>query len=65
MAITESLKKNYQFRNVYNKGKSAANHYLVLYVLKNGKNINRLGISISKKVGKSVVRNHKARLIKE
>lgn len=65
MLFTESLKKNYQFRMVYNRGKSVANYYLVLYALKNGRERNRLGISISKKVGKRVVRSHKTRLIKE
>lgn len=65
MRYTENLKKNYEFRAVYNKGKSVANHYLVLYALKNGSGINRLGISISKKVGKSVLRSRKTRLIRE
>ena len=36
-----------------------------MYVIDNGKNENRLGISISKKVGNSVVRHHLTRLIKE
>lgn len=65
MLFTESLRKNHQFRLVYNKGKSVACHYLVLYALKNGTDKNRLGISVSKKVGKSVVRSHKTRLIRE
>lgn len=65
LIFTDSLKKNYQFRIVYNKGKSIANYHLVLYVLKNGKDRNRLGISISKKVGNRVIRSHKTRLIKE
>lgn len=65
MLFTESLKKNYQFRIVYNKGKSIANYYLVMYVMKNDIKNNRLGISVSKKVGKSVVRSHKTRLIRE
>ncbi|WP_058486398.1 ribonuclease P protein component [Defluviitalea phaphyphila] len=65
MKYTESLKKNYQFRNVYNKGNSIANRFLVMYKLKNGKDKNRLGISVSKKVGNSVVRNRITRLIRE
>lgn len=60
-----SLKKNYQFRLVYNRGKSIANKYLVLFVLKNKVSKNRLGISISKKVDISVGRNRIRRLIKE
>lgn len=65
MIFTESLKKNYQFRFVYNKGKSIANRYLVMYVVKNGNNTNKLGVSVSKKVGNSVVRSRVTRLIKE
>lgn len=58
MQFTESLKKNFQFRHVYQKGKSIANRHLVLYMVKNGTHDhNRLGISVSKKVGKSVVRS--------
>ena len=67
MKFTQSIKKNFQFRFVYNKGKSLANRLLVMYVVKNKKctDTNRLGISVSKKVGKSVVRSHVTRLIKE
>ncbi len=65
MVSTESLKKNFQFKVVYNRGKSLANRHLVMYVLKNGKDTNRLGISVSKKVGNSVVRSRVTRLIKE
>ncbi|MBQ1172277.1 MAG: ribonuclease P protein component [Lachnospiraceae bacterium] len=65
MKFSESLKKNDQFREVYKKGKSLANKYLVIYVLENNLEINRLGISVSKKVGNSVVRHHLARLIRE
>lgn len=65
MKHTESLKKNFQFRHVYNRGRSIANRHLVLYYVKNGTQGNRLGISVSKKVGKSVVRSHVTRLIRE
>ncbi len=65
MEFTESLKKNFQFRYVYNRGKSLANRHLVMYVIKNGKQTNKLGISVSKKVGKSVTRSHVTRLIRE
>ena len=61
----ESLKKNSQFQKVYKTGKSKANKYLVMYVIENGLNINRLGISVSKKVGNSVVRHRLIRLIRE
>ena len=65
MIFSESLKKNDDFRTVYKKGVSYANKYLVMYVLKNNQNKNRLGISISKKVGNSVVRHHFCRLVRE
>ena len=47
------------------KGKSYANRYLVMYVLENHTDRNRLGISVSKKVGNSVIRHHVTRLIRE
>ena len=52
MKFTESLKSNRDFKNVYSKKKSYANKYLVMYALENGLDKNRLGISVSKKVGK-------------
>ena len=61
----DSLKKNSDFQNDYVKGKSKANRYLVMYVAQNNLSINRLGISVSKKVGNSVVRHHLTRLIRE
>ena len=57
--------KNRDFQIVYKKGKSTANKYLVMYVLKNETEENRLGISVSKKVGNSVVRHRITRLIRE
>lgn len=65
MKFSESLKKNYDFRNVYKNGKSYANKYLVMYVLENSMEINRLGISVSKKVGNSIVRHRVTRLVRE
>ena len=65
MIFTESLKSNRDFQKVYKSGKSFANKYLVMYVLENGTDQNRLGISVSKKVGNSVVRHRVKRLIKE
>lgn len=59
------IRKNVEFRAIYRRGKSFSNALLVLYIYKNKKNLNRIGISVSKKVGKSVVRNRVKRLIKE
>lgn len=63
--LLETLKKNEDFQEVYKKGKSYANKYLVMYILKNELNYNRIGISVSKKVGNSVVRHRTKRLIRE
>ncbi len=65
MIFTESLKSNQDFKVVYKNGKSLANKYLLVYLLENSDHINRLGISVSKKVGNSVVRHRLKRLIKE
>ena len=65
MKFSESLKKSKDFQNVYNKGNSYANRLLVMYVLENHTDKNRLGISVSKKVGNSVIRHHLTRLIRE
>ena len=65
MKFSESLKKNSDFQHVYKNGKSFVNKYLVIYVLEKNRNINRLGISVSKKVGNSVVRHRFTRLVRE
>ena len=65
MKYSESLKKNMDFQNVYKNGKSYANKYLIMYVLKNDLEKNRIGISVSKKVGNSVIRHRITRLIRE
>ncbi len=65
MIFTDSLRKNSDFQEVYKSGKSYANKYLVIYTSKNGTDRNRLGISVSKKVGNSVVRHRIKRLVKE
>lgn len=65
MKFSESLKKNEQFQFVYKNGKSYANKYLIMYVKKNGLEKNRIGISVSKKVGNSVVRHRVTRLVRE
>lgn len=65
MQFSESLRKNHQFQSVYRIGKSYANKYLVMYVAENGTEGNRIGISVSKKVGNSVVRHHITRLVRE
>ena len=65
MKFSDSLKKNRDFQNVYRKGKSYANKYFIMYVLENHTTENRIGISVSKKVGNSVIRHHITRLVRE
>ncbi len=65
MKFSDSLKKNRDFDAVYKAGTSKANRDFVMYIKNNDKKMNRLGISVSKKVGNSVVRHHLARLIRE
>ncbi len=65
MIYSGSLKKNRDFQEVYKHGTSYADRLLVMYILENGTDANRLGISVSKKVGNSVVRHRVTRLIRE
>jgi len=65
MKFTKSLNKNHEFKRLYNKGKSAASKYAVVYCGKNGKSDNRLGITVSTKIGGAVIRNRIRRRLKE
>ena len=60
-----SLQNNREFQYVYNNGSSFGNRLLVMYVVKSGDERNRIGISVSKKVGNSVVRHHITRMLRE
>lgn len=62
---TKGLKKDSDFRKVYKHGKSFANKYLVMYILDNKSDFNRVGFSVSKKVGKANIRNKVKRRIRE
>lgn len=65
MKKEEKLRKNKEYREVYKKGKSMANKLLIICFMKNYKKENRIGFTVSKKVGKSVVRNRVRRILKE
>lgn len=60
-----SLKNKRDFAKVYELRQSKANQQIVLYKRPNGLDHNRLGISVSKKVGNSVVRHRVTRLVRE
>lgn len=63
MKCINSLKNNREFKSVYNKRISFANKLLIMYISRTEDM--RLGISVSKKVGNSVVRHRLARLVRE
>ena len=56
---------NYEFRRVYNKGKSGVSPFLVVYARPNRGEKNRLGVTVSTKLGKAVVRNRVRRRLRE
>lgn len=60
-----TLKKNYEFKNVLSKGKCLKGKYVDIYIRRNKLEKNIIGIAVSKKVGKAVVRNKIKRLIRE
>lgn len=63
--VFEKLGKNSEFQKVYRFGKSKANKYLVMVLVKRESGPNRYGFSVSKKVGNSVVRHRVTRLLRE
>jgi len=65
MKITTSLKRNHEFKRLYNKGKNATSHLVVVYCKRNGSQQNRLGITVSTKLGGAVVRNRIRRRLRE
>lgn len=65
LEFTTSLKKNYEFRRLYQRGKSLAAPCLVVYFRRNGGRENRLGITVSNKIGNAVTRNRIRRRMRE
>lgn len=65
MKKTEMLKKNYEFKTVLSKGKFFAGKEIEIFILKNNKKRNFLGIAIGTKNGKAFQRNRAKRIIRE
>ena len=65
MEFTSSLKTNNDFRRVYRKGTSAVRPCLVVYIRKNRLGANRLGFTVTAKVGKAHTRNRVRRRLRE
>ncbi len=60
-----TLKRNNDFRRLYSKGRSYTSSVLVTYVRKNRLGYVRIGITVSKKIGKAVLRSRSRRIIRE
>lgn len=65
LLFSVSLKNNYEFRHLYNKGQSVAAPTLVVYARKNKRAENRVGYTVSVKLGHAVVRNRVRRRLRE
>ena len=65
MKFTDTLKQNYEFRRLYSKGRSAVTPCLVLYARQSKRNRNRIGFTVSTKLGHAVVRNRVRRRLRE
>lgn len=65
MKFSETLTKNYEFRRLYSKGKTAVTPMVAVYCRKTGRNKNRIGFTVSNKLGKAVKRNKTRRRLRE
>ena len=65
MKKTVTIKQNHEFRRLYNKGRSAVSPSMVIYCRKSRFPHNRLGITVSTKLGCAVKRNRARRRLRE
>ena len=65
MKFSVSMKKNHEFRRLYDKGKSVATPSLVVYFRRTNREYNQIGITVSTKIGNAVCRNRVRRQIRE
>lgn len=61
----ERLRRRKEFLAVYEKGEKAPGRFFFVYFLKNGLSWNRLGVTVSRRVGSPVVRNRVKRRLRE
>ena len=60
-----TVKENYVFRQLYRKGSSSVQPCFVVYCRRNKNGLSRLGVTVSTKLGKAVVRNRVRRRLRE
>lgn len=65
MKRATTVKDNYEFRRIYAKGRSGVSPCLVVYCRPNRRRNNRLGVTVSAKIGHAVVRNRVRRRLRE
>ena len=65
MRFSSPLKLNHVFRRLYRKGNTAADRLLAIYCRRNGLGCNRIGLTVSAKLGHAVKRNRVRRRLRE